>query len=358
MTTRRTLRAGTAVAALAVSMLFAPTVASATTQSDEERTGGGPVVSLIASGMQGTIGSTIGPDGALYVAEGKAGQITRVDVRTGEKTAYATGLPITVLPLGGAIDIAFVGRTAYVLVTTVGDDVPGDTTNDVDGIYRVDDADSFTVIADIGEWSKQNPPPPDIDFFLARGVQYAMQPIWGGFLVTDGHHNRVVKVSMSGEITTVEQFANIVPTGITALGPLVFMAEAGPVPHDPSTGKVVAFGLWNPEPRDVASGYSLITDVALGACGLYAVSQGDSPGVVPEGSPALPDSGELLKVNHDGTFSVVADGLDLPTSVAFARDTAYVLTLNGEVWKVDDVSSAGQRHRWAGCFGNGYFGAW
>lgn len=357
MTTRRTLLAGAAIAALAVTTLLAPAAAGATTQS-KGRGADEPVVSLIASGLQGTIGSTIGPDGALYVAEGKAGRITRIDVRTGARSAYATGLPITLLPLGGAIDIAFVGRTAYVLVTTVGDDIPGDTTNDVDGIYRVDGPDSYTVIADLGEWSKQNPPPPDIDFFLARGVQYAMQPVRGGFLVTDGHHNRVLKATMSGEVTEVEQFGNIVPTGITALGPLVFMAEAGPVPHDPATGKVTVFGLWNPQPRDVASGYSLITDVALGACGLYAVSQGDSPGDVPPGSPALPDSGELLKVNHDGTFSVVAAGLDLPTSVAFQRDTAYLVTLNGEVWKVDDVSSAGRHHRGAGCFLNGYSGSW
>ncbi|MBW9111950.1 hypothetical protein JNB63_20000 [Microbacterium trichothecenolyticum] len=88
-------------------------------------------------------------------------------------------------------------------------------------IYRVDDADRFTVIANLGDWSAQNPPPPDIDFFLARGVQYAMHAIWGGPLVTDGHHNRVLRMSMSGDITLVEQFGNIVPTGITALGPLV-----------------------------------------------------------------------------------------------------------------------------------------
>ena len=88
------------------------------------------------------------------------------------------------------------------------------------------------------------------------------------------------------------------------------------------------------------------------------MSQGDSPGEVAPGSPALPDSGELLKVNHDGTFSVVADDLDLPTSVAFVRNTAYVLTLNGEVRRIDDVASAGGHHRGGGCSGNGYHGAW
>ncbi len=359
MKTRRTLFAAAAIAALTTSTLLVPAAASGTAPSGGHGSNGGrPVVSMIASGLQGTIGSTIGPDGALYVVEGELGQVTRVNVRTGATSAYATGLPVPDGPAGGAIDVAFVGRTAYVLVTMVGDDVPGDTTNDVNGIYRVDDSDSFTVIADLGDWSAENPPPPEIDYFLARGVQYAMEPIWGGFLVTDGHHNRVLKVSMSGEITQVEQFDNIVPTGITALGPLVFMAEAGPVPHDPATGKVVAFGLWDPEPRDVAAGYSLITDVALSRCGLFAVSQGDSPGAVPEGSPALADSGELLRVEHDGTFSVVAEGLDLPTSVALKRDNAYVVTLNGEVWKVAHVSSAGLQGRGAGCFGHGHFGDW
>jgi hypothetical protein len=32
------------------------------------------------------------------------------------------------------------------------------------------------------------------------------------------------------------------------------------------------------------------------------------------------------------------DGLNLPTSVEFIRDTAYVVTLAGEVLKIDNVS--------------------
>jgi hypothetical protein len=341
------------VATLALCSLLAPAAATATVDASGQRNGAGhrhdPVATMLTSGLQGSIGSTIGPDGALYVPEGQIGQVTRIDPRTGAKSAYATGLPTPMFPIGGVMDIAFVGRTAYVLVTNVGDDIPGDTSNEVDGIYRIDDSDSFTVIADVGDWSKQNPPPPDIEFFLARGVHYAMEPTRGGFLVTDGHHNRVVKASMNGDVRLVKQFGNTVPTGLATIGGWVFMAEAGPVPHGPSTGKVVAFGLANPRPRVVASGASLLTDVEVGPCGLYAVSQGDSPGDVEPGSPALPDSGELLKVNRDGSFTTVTEGLDLPTSVSFRHDTAYVVTLNGEVWKIRDVSSAGWRHRGGGC---------
>jgi hypothetical protein len=46
-----------------------------------------------------------------------------------------------------------------------------------------------------------------------------------------------------------------------------------------------------------------------------------------------------VKVNRDGTFSTVVDALDRPTSVEFIRNTAYVVTLDGEIWKVENPSS-------------------
>ena len=41
--------------------------------------------------------------------------------------------------------------------------------------------------------------PPDT-FFVTTGVQYALQKFRGGFVVTDGHHNRVLRVSRNGEM--------------------------------------------------------------------------------------------------------------------------------------------------------------
>ena len=67
------------------------------------------------------------------------------------------------------------------------------------------------------------------------------------------------------------------------------------------------------------------------------LSQGDWDGRFP-GSPVLPDTGALVKVNRDGTFTVIIDGLDRPTSLEFIGKTAYVVTLDGEIWKIDNVS--------------------
>ena len=291
---------------------------------------------LWVSGLESVSGSTVGPDGALYVAENAAGSIARVDPDTGEKTVFATGLPKKLIHTGGIMDIAFVDETAYALVTLVGEAVGGE---DISGIYRIDDSDSFTIIADIGQFSVDNPP--DTDIFVPTGVQYAMEAYDGGFLVTDGHHNRLLQVTLDGDITELIAFDNIVPTGleVSASTHTIYMTEAGPVPHLPENGKVMAFEPGSTTAEEVASGARLLVDVEYGCCGtLYALAQGDFEEGNPDGSPAQPNTGSLVRVNADGTFTLIAEGLNQPTSLEIIRDTAYICTLNGEIWKLDNVS--------------------
>ena len=57
-----------------------------------------------------------------------------------------------------------------------------------------------------------------------------------------------------------------------------------------------------------------------------------------EGMPASPDTGELVKVERDGTFTTVVDGLDRPTSLEFIGDTAFVVTLTGTVVKIEGAA--------------------
>ena len=124
------------------------------------------------------------------------------------------------------VDVAFIDGTAYALVTGVGPDLGG---SDIVGIYRVDGPNSFTVVADIGAFSMAHPPATAV--LLPTGFQYAIETFRGGFLVTDGHHNRVLRVTRDGEITELIAFGNIVPTGLAVSGNTVYMAQAGPIPH-------------------------------------------------------------------------------------------------------------------------------
>jgi hypothetical protein len=314
---------------VALIAMFAPSAANASAPPS----GHAPAYRLV-TGLQGGSGSTIGPDRALYVTENAAGRITRVDPRTGATTTYASGLPklIPAAGFGGPVDIAFIGHTAYVLVTLVGPDVGG---SDVVGLYRVDGPNSFTVVADIGEFSLDHPPA--TSFFVPTGVQYALEAYRGGFLVTDGHHNRVLRVTRDGQVSELIAFGNIVPTGLEVRGRTIYLAEAGPVPHSPEDGKVVAFRSKSTSVREVASGSPLLVDVEFGRRHrLYALSQGVGSGG-PEGSPALPNTGALVKANRDGTFTVVIDRLNQPTSLEFIGKSAYVVTLGGEIWKLNGV---------------------
>src|SRR5258708_4623577 len=117
------------------------------------RPGQGPTATLLVTGLdtglESAKGSTVGPDGALYVTEGAAGRISRVDPQTGEKTTFASGLPPAIISIGGAIiggaiDVAFIDNIAHALVTLVSPYVSG---RHVDGIYRGDGPDSFTCVA-------------------------------------------------------------------------------------------------------------------------------------------------------------------------------------------------------------------
>lgn len=290
---------------------------------------------LLVSGLEGGSGSTIGPDGALYVPENAAGKISRVDPQTGDVTPFASGLPPIApeIGIGGTMDVVFMDGTAYALVTLVGMIVG---TEDVNGIYRMDDPDSWTVIADIGQFSLDNPPKPD--FFVPTGVQYAITTYQGDFIVTDGHHNRVLRVTLDGDISEIATFDDIVPTGleVSASSNTIYMTEAGPVPHLPENGKVMAITPGESEPVEVASGARLAVDVEYGCCGtLYVLAQGEFVEGHEEGSPAEPNTGSLMRVNANGTVTSVVDGLDRPTSFEIIGNTAYVVTLGGEIWTVD-----------------------
>ena len=114
---------------------------------------------------------------------------------TGEVTTFASGLPKAIIGIGGAIDVAFIDNIVYALITLVGSQFG---TSDVVGIYRVDGPHSFTVVADIGAFNLANPPTIPFQIAVPTGLQFALQTYRGGFLVTDGHLNRVLRVTLDG----------------------------------------------------------------------------------------------------------------------------------------------------------------
>lgn len=327
------------VAAIAIAVLSIPVGAGSAVAGNSHDTGHGhhpgypdepTSITQIASGLAGTIGGAIGWDGALYVPESAVGQITRVDPVTGGTSVFASGLPVGPPEVGGGvIDVAFAGHRTYALVSQVGEDVGGTA---IDGIYKLLHDGTWKVIADLGAFSAANPPATQYD--LPNGLQYALEAYRGGFVVSDGNHNRLLRVDRHGEVSVLEAFENIVPTGLALGRGKVYLAQAGPAPHDPATGKVVSVGLWGDwgEPQTVASGVGYLVDVELRKKRVYALSIG----LPTEQDVAVPNTGSIVKATRDGGFVTVADGLNFPTSIHFTKDGAIlVVTLTGDVWRVE-----------------------
>jgi len=293
---------------------------------------------VLVSGLGATVGSTVGPDGDLYVTEGSEGKIIRIDPQSGDHSDFASGLPAfnPAFGFGGPVDVCFRNGKAYALVTLVGPDAGG---SDMVGIYEINGNGSgdYEALVDIGQFNILHPPATAFDF--PTGVQYSIETYRNGFLVTDGHMNRVLYVTPGGDISIVRSFGNIVPTGLDLSGNKIYMAEAGPTPHDPENGKVISFVPASRNTKFVASGAPLLVDVEFGfAHRLFALSQGEWEGAFP-GAPANAGTGSLVMANPDGTFTTVVDELNLPSSLEFIRNTAYIVSLAGEVVTVENVKS-------------------
>lgn len=296
---------------------------------------------LLYDGLTPGSGSTVGPDGALYVNEPVNGTIVRVDPSTGASSTYADCLPTRLVPIfdfSGEMDVAFIDGTAYALVTVVSDPLLGGSAPD--GIYRIDGPHSCTLVADIGAWSMTHlPDGRGFDYVLQTGVQYAMQPWRGGFLVTDGHHNRVLRVGLDGAISELKGFGDVVPTGLAVQGNTIYLAEAGEIVNGgEEIGQIVAIDAHSGAVSDVAAGAPLLVDVERGRGEtLFGLAQGTHSNTN-AGSPADPNTGELLRVDGNGGFSVVATALDRPTSLEIVGTTAYVITLTGQIWAIADIA--------------------
>ncbi|MCW2667431.1 MAG: exported protein of unknown function [Frankiales bacterium] len=333
--------------------LVAPGVAGAAPGAS-----GTPRVTVLASFVDGPCtddvcgsGSTVGPDGALYVTDSTGGRIRRIDPLRATVTTYADGLPPQIAGVvgGGVVDIAFLNRTAYVLVTGVSEfwtKLIGSTNAPAaEGVYRLDRVGSgktrATLIADLFTWSEDHPPA-NSEIFVPGGYTYAMEPYRGGVLVTDGHHNRVLQVRVDGTISVFHDFAeNIVPTGLERVGGTVLVGQAGPVPHMPETGRVMALPRAGGRAVLLASGAPLLVDVEVGPRhALYGLAQGDWPYEGQEGKegfPAAPDTGALMLADRHGHFRSVVSGLDRPTTFEFIGKAAYVVTITGKVLRLSGL---------------------
>jgi hypothetical protein len=348
--------------------------------------GGGPTVTVVATGLHNPRGVNFGPDGGLYVVEtagdgphdltqcgqmgdgsvkcfARTGSITRIDLESGESERIIESLPSLIAPDptppatplphngnagGGVQDISFQGMgNAYVSVGLGGnpnlrDDYFGENGIFLDRLARFNPSGKFRYYQDLGEFEATNNP----DGVVPDSNPYGILALPGRVIIADAGGNDLLQVSAKGEISVLAVFAPIprptpgpsfvqsVPTSV-ALGPdgdfYVGVLTGGPFTVGLANVYRVPSGGGTPE---VAySGFTNIIDVAFGEDGSLYVLE-----IARNAIPNFGAGGRLVRIDPDGNRTDVISGPPLiaPGGVAIGSDGALYIT------NFSTSSSAGQ----------------
>lgn len=326
------------VAAGATAMLVVTAGVPAAAQSPSATAGGWTV---LAQGLDGPRGITIGADGTLYVAEsgeggadaittplgaGQAGASAAITaIKDGTATRVVEGLPSIVVDqeIIGPADVALKDDGTFVVPMPLGGGpelraaIPSPLGDNLGWLVNIAPDGTITQVADLVQWEADNDPDAadpgsSVD---SNPNSVALLPD-GGTLVADAGGNDLLWVGADGSIIPVTTF------------PPTF----NPGPTDPSV---------SPDPNAspvMIPTQAVPTSVVVGPDQAMYVS-------FLTGFPFPVGGSSVLKVQQDGSSEVYASGFTNVIDLAFAPDgTLYVLEiahnsllsgdLTGGLWSV------------------------
>lgn len=255
--------------------------------------------------------------------------------------------------VSGVADVKFIGNALYALEAGAGPShgLAG-TTN---GIYRITPAQdgrpgSAQLVADLSAFQRAHPTvspagapasAATLPDFEPDGTWYSMVAVRGTLYAVEPNHGELDRITTDGQISRVSDIyssqGHVVPTSLAYHGNFYVgnLGQFGPDHQPENVYKVTPSG----QIQVVASGLSEVLGVAFDAQGRLYVLQSSTGGVAP-----IPGTGDIIRFNEDGSQTLIADHLVVPTAMAFGPDGAlYVSNLGfgappvglGQVLRID-----------------------
>jgi sugar lactone lactonase YvrE len=199
---------------------------------------------------------------------------------------------------------------------------------------------------------------------------YGVTPYNGGLAIADAAANDVL-LFKHGTLSTLAVLPPVTETGVpfqaqavptsVAVGPdgALYIGELGGAPNNMGAASVYRYA--NGQLTQYQSGFTMIGDIAFDQAGRLLVLEMDQAGFADTMPGGLPTPGALIRVNADGTRTILASaGLEFPGGIAVAADGSIYATnwsvlqgsgdpnlppgvnIGGEVVRIADSTPANQ----------------
>jgi hypothetical protein len=295
---------------------------------------------VFATGLNNPRGLRFGPDGNLYVAEGgtqsttptqclqvpapigpySGGFTSRIsEIRSdGHRTTMIDHLPSSQTSAAsggltsGVSDIAFIDSTLYGMEAGAGCSHGLAGTNNT--IFRVNANGTTTTVAN-----------PSLDDFEPDGTWYSMVEVHDVLYAAEPNHQEIDRITRQGEITRVVDLSTLFvppgnwqgPTSMIYHNGNFYFGTLGTFPVTPGTQHIYKLTPGG-HISVVASGLTAVLGIAFDAQGRQYALETDTVAGFP--GPAAAGSGQVVRVNANGTLTTIAEGLTFPTAMTFDPD--------------------------------------